>query len=311
MNEFHKPVLLQEIIDILQPKAEKRFIDATLGGGGYTFALLEKGATVLALDVDRDAIEYVVKKALSKGITLKRIDDGELQTQVWQSEALIIVKANFRQIGNIAKTMGFTSVDGIVFDLGVSWHQLETAQRGFSFLKNGPLDMRMDTDLGVKAGDLINTLTKGELYDLFIHLGEEHNAHAIVRSIVRARGVRPIETTQELADIISGAFPKRYSQRNKATKVFQALRIAINDELRSLQSALPQAYSLVRDGGKVTVVSFHSLEDRIVKHAFIKLHQEEGATLILKKPLLPSEAEIDINRRSRSAKLRAIEKTLI
>jgi 16S rRNA (cytosine1402-N4)-methyltransferase len=192
----------------------------------------------------------------------------------------------------------------------VSSHQVDQAERGFSFQKDGPLDMRMDTDQKVQASDLIHILTKGELYELFTKLGEERFARTIIESIIRARQIKKIETTSELAEIITKAVPYKQKGISPATRVFQALRIAVNDELNSLIEALPKARDLLSPKGILAVITFHSLEDRIVKHQFKEWAEQGLGTVITKKPIIPGDEEIEKNKRSRSSKLRVFERKL-
>lgn len=296
MNNYHTPVLLKEVIEYLGVKEDGKYIDGTIGGGGHTIEILKRGGRVLGIDADQDAIEYVQGKfKIGKG--------------------LILVRGNFRNIDQIAHLNNFENIDGILLDLGVSSHQIDTAARGFSFSKAGPLDMRMDQDLAVRAADLINVLTKGELYELFSKLGETNRALAISDGIVRARGVKPITETQELVSIIGEAHGfrgKAISDKIKAeiaAKVFQALRIAVNDELNSLRETLPKAVKLLKSEGRLVVISFHSLEDRIVKETFRELEGKKLGKILTKKVVTPDKLEILSNKRSRSSKLRAFERT--
>ncbi len=294
MNNYHTSVLLQEAIELLQIKAGERYIDGTLGAGGHTIEILKHGGRVLGLDVDQDALEFVNEELRSKNQELR--------------DNLTLVKGNFKDIDKIAKENKSETVDGILLDLGVSSHHFEAPERGFSFQREGPLDMRMDKDLHVKAGDLVNVLTKSELTDLFTKLGEERFTRLIVSRIVEARKVKRIETTAELANIIRRAVPFSKKGINPATKVFQALRIAVNDELNNLIEALPKALTLLESGGRLAVISFHSLEDRIVKRSFLEFEEKGLGSIITKKPLIPTEEEIAANSRSRSSKLRVFEK---
>lgn len=296
MNSFHEPVLLQEVLENLHIASGKKYIDATLGGGGHTFAILKKGGRVLGIDADEDALRYVQEKL--------RI----------YNEQLKVVHGNFLDIGKIAKENGFEKVSGILFDLGISSWQIEKAERGFSFQKSGPLDMRMDSANLVKAEDLVNILSKGELYELFTRLGEEYRAQTIVRGIVSARKVKKIETTEELARIVEESLGMRGGAKTAKgksfanAKVFQALRIAVNDELKNLRVALPQALTLLEKNGRVCVISFHSLEDRIVKQNFLEFARKRFGSIVTKKPITATESERQKNTRSRSAKLRVFEK---
>ena len=246
----------------------------------------------MGIDVDQDAINYIKNKI----------------SNIKNSENLTLARGNFRDIDKIAHLNGFDhvkrgfgKVSGILFDLGVSSYQLETASRGFSFQKEGPLDMRMDKDLGVRAMDLIKILTKGELYEIFSKFGEENRAWAISERIVSTRKMKPIETTKDLVNVIG---------YNSAMKIFQALRIVVNDELNAIEDALPRAVRLLEDDGRLAVISFHSLEDRIVKRAFINFEEKKLGKIITKKPIVPSEEEITRNRRARSAKLRIFERMI-
>src|SRR3989344_2632599 len=284
MNNFHTPVLLKEIIENLRVEKGKKYIDATVGGGGHTFEILRLGGEVLGIDVDKEAIEYTSGRW--------RIESRKRKIE---ERNLTLVRGNFREIDKIAQEKGFEKVNGIIFDLGVSSHQIGSAERGFSFQKEGPLDMRMDQDLAVRASDLVKILTKGELYELFTKFGEESRAGELSRRIVSARRVKPIETTRDLVGIVGYNF---------AAKIFQALRIAVNDELDSLREALQKSLTVVEKGGHILVISFHSLEDRIVKRTFLEFEKSGKGSVITKKPIVPNPEELVKNRRARSAKLR-------
>lgn len=297
MNSFHTPVLLKEIVSGLNVQKNERYIDATIGGGGHSFEILKLGGIVLGIDCDKDAIDYV-----EENWKLEREKYGIPEKN------LTLVKGNFRDLDKIAHLNNFGKVSGIIFDLGVSSYQLGAAQRGFSFQKEGPLDMRMDQDLSLTAKDFIYALTKGELYELFTKLGEESNARKFSDLIVRARGVKPIETTRDLAMIFEKIPSRRVWGINRATKIFQALRIAVNDELNAIREALPKAVDMLEDKGRILAISFHSLEDRIVKRAFIEFEEKNMGKIITKKPVSPTKEEIGVNRRSRSAKLRIFER---
>ena len=288
MNDFHVSVLLKEVVEGLKVENGKKYIDATIGGGGHTVEILKRGGIVLGIDCDQEAIDYVRGR-------IRNYESGI-------RERLILVKGNFRDIDKIAHLNNFDRVSGIIFDLGVSSHQLETSERGFSFQKAGPLDMRMDHELGVRALDLLKMLTKGELYEIFTKFGEENRAWAISEHIVGARKMKPIETTKDLVDIIGSS--RKFGGIHSATKIFQALRIAVNDELNAIEAALPKAVRLLEENGRLAVISFHSLEDRIVKKAFINFKEKKLGAIITKKPIVSSAEEISKNRRARSAKLR-------
>ncbi len=289
MDEYHIPVFEQEVTRFLDVQRGNRYIDATLGGGGHSFEILKRGGSVLGIDVDDEAIAFVKKKFSI-------------------NERLTLVRGNFKDIAEIARLHGFTNVSGVLFDLGVSSYQLDTQDRGFSFKNSGPLDMRMDKSLSVTAEDLVNGLTKEELYELFSKYGEEDFAFAISKSIVGARSIKPITTTGELAAIIAKSVHGGNRDIHPATRAFQALRIVVNDELHSLKTALPQALTILGKKGRIVVISFHSLEDRIVKQAFRKFAKENKGNILTDKPIVPSESEQIANRRSRSAKLRVFEK---
>jgi len=291
---FHKPVLLKEAIEFLNVKAGEKYIDATVGGGGHSEAILKAQGEILGIDCDPEAIKSA-REYLSSACP----------NTSWQ-----LARGNFKDLKEIATANGFVPVAGILFDLGVSSCQLETPKRGFSFNLEGPLDMRMDPDLKVTAADLVNVLGENELAEIFFKFGEERYSRRIARAICCARQVAPIETANKLAEIILRARPRRgrFDRTHPATRCFQALRIAVNDELNNLKRALPQALEILKPGGQLVVLSFHSLEDRIVKN-FLKSAAGEGKLQILtKKPIRPTYEEIEANPRSRSAKLRAGEK---
>lgn len=292
MSDYHTSVLLQEVIDGLRVQKGKKYIDATMGAAGHTEKIIEKGGAVLSIDQDIEAIQYVQQN---------------FQLSISNAQ-LRIVQGNFAHIEQIAKDNGFAQVAGILFDLGVSSHQLDSADRGFSFLQEAPLDMRMSDALSVRAADLVNGLNKGELLELFTKYGEEPFAKRIAQQIIAVRSVQPIETTTELASLVARVYPKGNHKVHPATKVFQALRIAVNDELRSLEIGLAQALSLLEQNGRVAVISFHSLEDRIVKHTFVNWEEKGLGKIITPKPIEPTETEVTENRRSRSSKLRIFEK---
>lgn len=287
MNNYHKSVLLDTALEYLDIKPGKKYIDATLGGTGHTTEILKKGGEVLGIDADEDAIKNAKTKL--------------------KDEKISLVRGNFKDIAEIAHSNNFTNVDGILFDLGVSSHQFDEVQRGFSFRFNAPLDMRMDKSLTVSARDLVNGLTEPELTELFTKLGEERFARRIAHAIVKKRQVAEIATTEDLANLIIAAKPYK-GKIHPATQVFQALRIAVNDELNVLRLALPASFELLGKKGRIVIITFHSLEDRIVKHYFVSLEKEGRGKIITKKPIIPEDLEIQINKRSRSAKLRVIEK---
>jgi len=295
-DEFHIPVLLKETIEYLNIKKRGKYIDATVGGGGHAEAILRGGGDVLGIDCDLEALEYS-RKRLTQACPL-----GAFR---WT-----LVKGNFQNLAEIARKANFEKVDGILFDLGISSHQIETEKRGFSFDSAAELDMRMDFELKVKAADLVNGLNEGELYELFTKLGEEEYSRSIAHAVCSARRIAPIKTCRQLAEIVVKAVPSRakFGRIHPATKVFQALRIAVNDEINNLKDALSQTSDLLNSGGRVAVISFHSLEDGTVKR-FIKLMVDQKKFKFLNlKPITISQEEKLANPRSRSARLRAAEK---
>ena len=288
---FHQPVLLNEAIKLLNIKKERKYIDATVGGGGHAEAVLKTGGRVLGIDWDPEAVRY------AKEYLKKACPDTS-----WK-----ITRGNFANLEEIAKKEGFGKVFGILFDLGVSSYQLKTSERGFSFQKDASLDMRMDPRLAITAADLLKVLSKKQLNVLFTRFAQEKRARAIADAIVRARRIKPIETTKELVDLVTSVYGGKRKIRaiHPATKVFLALRIVVNSELENLKVVLSQALDLLKPNGRLVVISFHESEDRIVKR-FLK--NEKKIQILTKKPITPSEEEIRINPRSRSAKLRAGEK---
>lgn len=310
MTEPHIPVLLQPVIDALLPgdTGADRIIDGTLGAGGHTRALLEAGAkSVLGLDRDPQAI------ALARAALVDYADRVQ------------IVHASYSDMKTQATRLGWDAVDGILLDLGVSSMQLDTPERGFAFMHDGPLDMRFDPTSSMSpASDLVNSLDEGELARIFTWYGEEQHSRRFAQAIVKGR---PYRTTRDLAGVIEAAAPRvprgKRGRRSihPATRIFQALRIVVNDELRTLEHVLPEAVALLRPGGRLAVISFHSLEDRIVKQYFrdvsteiisppgMVLEEKRALVrLINRKPLVADDEEAVRNPRSRSAKLRVVEK---
>lgn len=303
MNAYHIPVMLKEVLSYLDIKPGHWYIDCNLGGGGHTKGILDKGGNVLGIDLDPEAIYEVAK---NYGL---KVDEKEGHLFV-ESKNLVLIQDNFSHLATLTHLTHLTNFSGILFDLGVSTHQLDTPERGFSFNTDAPLDMRMDPKLQVTAADLINGLYEKELAELFWNLGEENFSRPIAKRIVEARLKKKIETTNELAQVILSVRHRTSSDRtHPATRVFQALRIAVNDELNSLKIALPQALKILAPGGKIAVISFHSLEDRIVKDFFRDEQGKGTVKFITKKPVSPTEEEVEENPRSRSGKLRVAEKT--
>lgn len=295
---FHTSVFLKETIDGLKVQKDQKYIDATIGGGGHTAEILKLGGIVLGIDQDPEAIKFV-KHSLSLQIT-----DGKLK----------LVQGNFRNIEKIAKEEGFGKVAGIIVDLGVSSYQIDTGERGFSYQRQGPLDMRMDPKSKIKASDLINLLERRKLYEIFKNLGEERFASAISSGIVQSRRITAIMTTEDLVKVIAKAL--KINERNLtpmkrteiAKRVFQALRMTVNDEISSLKEVLASCPSLLQSSGRLAVISFHSVEDRIAKDSFIDFERRGLGTILTPKPALPSVEETLANRRSKGAKLRIFER---
>ncbi len=296
MSNYHTSVLLEEVVEYLNIKPGEKYIDATLGGGGHSFEILKNGGKVLGIDVDEEALDFVEKKLNTENIKYKN------------GENVTLARGNFRDIDTISKENGFEQVSGILFDFGVSSHQIDDPKRGFSFQKNGPLDMRMDTDLGVTAKDLLNGLHRNELINVFRNFGEERFAHGIATEIVRVRKLQEITTTDQLIEIIHRVMPARLDRTAAAARIFQSLRIIINDELHVIEEALPKALQLLKSEGRIVAISFHSLEDRIVKHSFQTFEKNGWGEIITPHPMTATEEEKARNNRSRSAKLRVFEK---
>lgn len=302
---YHTPVLLQTVLDFTNPKPGDLFIDTTVGGGGHTFEILKRGARILGIDRDPEAIEHVTKKCQMSLSTRNSLKASNVKYQI--GEDLVLAQGNFSNIGQIARANGFNKVDGILFDLGVSSYQLDDAKRGFSFMRDGPLDMRMDPSLAVRAKDIINNFPERRLDEIFKTYGQEKFSRAIAQAICSARQIREVETTGDLAKIVREVYGKKHirGKIDPATKTFQALRIVVNSELLNLEEALPQTEELLKEGGRLVIIGFHSLEDGIVKRFF---KQAQHLKVLTKKPIGPGEEEIFKNPRSRSARLRAAEK---
>lgn len=301
MNKFHQPVLLKETIEYLKVKKNGKYIDATVGGGGHAQAILKLGGKILGVDCDPEALNSAREYLTTACPARRSLDEGGPDPS-WR-----LFRGNFKDLTRIAAENDFSDVDGVLFDLGVSSYQLETPKRGFSFNIQAPLDMRMDPNSKVTAADLVNGLNKNELKKLFQKFGEEKLAGRLAEAIINARRLKPIESCRQLAEIILEVKPKK-GKIHPATRVFQALRIAVNDELNNLKEALPAALEVLKTGGRLVVISFHSGEDRIVKDFFKQKEREGGLIILTKKPTRPTAEEIKENPRSRSAKLRAAEK---
>lgn len=304
MNAPHLSVLYKDIIHALAPRAGGRYIDGTLGAGGHAAGILEASAPdgeLLGLDLDPQALAIARERLSGFG------------------DRAHIVRASYLEMADQARELGWEQVDGIVLDLGVSSMQVDTAERGFSFLQDGPLDMRFDPTLGSSAADLLNSLDEGELADILFRYGEERLSRKIARAIVHNR---PLASTRQLADLVLKTIGKR-ERIHPATRTFQALRIAVNGELDVVESVLPRASELLKSGGRLAVISFHSLEDRIVKtwsrresrdclcppqQPVCTCQHRAQIKEINRKPIEASQEEVAQNSRARSAKLRIVEK---
>ena len=309
MEFKHKSVLLNETIDGLNIKPDGIYVDGTLGGGGHAYEVCrrlgEKGS-IVGIDQDAAAIEAASARLKDFG------------------EKVTIVRSNYCDMKSKLHELGLDKVDGIVLDLGVSSYQLDTAERGFSYREDAPLDMRMDTRQKMTARDIVNDYTEADLYRVIRDYGEDKFAKNIAKHIVQARAVKPVETTAELSEIIRASIPMKFQKKSghPAKRTFQAIRIELNRELDVLRDSLDDMIDLLNPGGRLCIITFHSLEDRIVKSAFRKNEnpctcppdfpvcvcgKKSKGSIITKKPILPSEEELEYNSRSKSAKLRIFE----
>ena len=309
MEFKHKSVLLNETIDGLNIKPDGIYVDGTLGGGGHAYEVCrrlgEKGS-IVGIDQDAAAIEAASARLKDFG------------------EKVTIVRSNYCDMKSKLHELGIDKADGIVLDLGVSSYQLDTAERGFSYREDAPLDMRMDTRQKMTARDIVNDYTEADLYRVIRDYGEDKFAKNIAKHIVQARAVKPVETTAELSEIIRASIPMKFQKKSghPAKRTFQAIRIELNRELDVLRDSLDDMIDLLNPGGRFCIITFHSLEDRIVKSAFRKNEnpctcppdfpvcvcgKKSKGSIITKKPILPSEEELEYNSRSKSAKLRIFE----
>jgi len=305
----HIPVLVKEVIDILEVKADKIYLDCTVGGGGHAWQILDKSSPtgqLIGIDWDKEALR-IAQERLSPF-----------------SDRVILREENFINLKRVLAELQIGGTDAILFDLGVSRYQLADGERGFSFAKDGPLDMRMDPRRPLTAADLLNDLSTRELERLLWNYGEERWAKRIAQAITKTRQERPLQRTSELVDLILETVPKSVKRRiHPATKTFQALRIAVNDELNHLEQALSSALEVLNPGGRICIISYHSLEDRIVKQTFYRwargcicptdwpecgCGQDPLVRLLTKKPIRATMEEINLNPSARSAKLRAVQK---
>jgi len=309
-NLKHIPVLNKEAINFLRPMEGGLYIDATLGLGGHTESILEASgykSTVISFDVDDKTMAMASKR-------LESFKDN-----------ISFVNKNFTTIDHVLSEMGISKVDGILADIGTSSYQLESSGRGFSFLREEPLDMRMDPGLQFTAFDLVNDMNFDELSDLLYRLGEESFSRQITKSIIKYRTTNPIKTSTELSAIVSNSIPRKFHPKriHPATKTFQALRIAVNNELENLKEFIEKGIKLLNPGARIIIISFHSLEDRIVKRSFnyfksscvcpaglpeCRCNKESILKVITKSPVTPSKNEVESNPRSRSSKMRVGEK---
>lgn len=307
---FHEPVMIKEVVESLRCRAGGIYVDGTVGGGGHALEILEQSAPEgMLIGIDRDEEALAAAASRLRGFGRRKI----------------LVKGNYVDIAAILAGLKIKFVDGILLDLGVSSHQLEEPGRGFSFTQEGPLDMRMDSDQGFTAGDLVNKFSESELARIIRDYGEERMAGRIARAIVRKRSRAPITTTTELAAVVRQAVPAAYGRQkiHPATRTFQALRIAVNDELTDLPRAIESGIGVLAEGGRFSIIAFHSLEDRIVKNEFrgregtcicpprlpVCICQRKAVLKVLtKKPLRPGLKELAVNPRARSARLRTAER---
>jgi len=287
----HEPVLVAEVLVLLAPSRGGLFVDCTVGLGGHTQALLEHGAArVLGLDRDPAALERARERLAPFG------------------DRVELVHADYRRLDEILAARHSPPIDGLLADLGVSSMQLDTPGRGFSFRRDEALDMRMDTTEGPTAADALRDVDERTLADLIYRFGEERHSRRVARAVVEARARQAIETTGQLADLVRRAIPRKgYSRIDPATRTFQAIRIWVNRELEGLDTFLASAARNLSAGGRLSVITFHSLEDRIVKHTLRALQAEGGLKILTKRPVVPTDAEIARNPRARSSKLRAAE----
>lgn len=306
MEFRHYSVMLNECIEGLAVKPDGIYADGTAGGAGHSSEIAKRLTTGKLLALDRDPV--AVKTATER---------------LQKYPAAVVIQANFSEIQRVCVEQGVDKLDGMMLDLGVSSYQLDAAERGFSYRQDAPLDMRM-SQAGVSAKDIVNTYSVSELNRIIRDYGEEKYSYQIAKNIVKAREDKPLETTMELADIIKSSMPAAARrEKNPCKRTFQAIRIAVNSELESLSEGLQAAFEMLAPGGRLVVITFHSLEDRIVKQAFAGwcqgcicppdfpvcvCHQKPKAKLINKKPILPSEEELAVNSRSQSSKLRILEK---
>ena len=296
-EKLHIPVMLREVIDYLNPGPGKIIVDATLGTGGHSFEILKRitpGGKLIGIDRDEDSL----------AICRKRLSEF--------SSSCEFVHGNFVDLDQILEKLGIDKVDGIVFDLGISTYQLKDPERGFSFQQEGPLDMRLDKSSYISAYDLVNNLNESEISNMLWSFGEERWHNRIARLLVEERRNQPISTTTQLAALVMRAIPYRYRKGyyriHPATRTFQAVRIAVNRELEILETAVKKAVAILGKKAKICVISFHSLEDRVIKHTFRALKADGLIDIVTAKPLTPAPSEVIANPSSRSSKFRVAER---
>lgn len=292
---MHQPVMLEEVISSLNLKPGDIALDGTIGGGGHAIEILkriEPGGLLIGLDADASAVKISEERLKSFGRSVR------------------IVNENFRNMDAVLSGEGIGKVDAVLLDVGISSFHLEDGSRGFSIQRDGPLDMRMDPRIALSARDIVNRCRENDLSDMIMKFGQERFHRRIARRIAEERVKRPIETTGELKEVIYRAVGGRrgYMKIDPATRTFQAIRIVVNDELGALEEGIAKAVSLLKPGGRICVISFHSLEDRIVKNSFRDYSSRGSLKVITKKPLRPTDAETASNPRARSARLRAAER---
>ena len=288
---YHEPVLLSETLSNIKVVQDGKYIDCTLGDGGHTIEILKNGGRVLGIDYNESSLFRATKRIANKGL----------------SKNFLGILGNFKDINILAVKNGFNNTNGILYDLGYSSTQLEESM-GVSFIKDQPLDMRLDKTLGVTAADLVNSLAEREIAKLFFEYGDEKYSRRFAKAIVDARNLKKFQTTKQLADLIASEAPPGYEHNriHPATRVFQALRIAVNDEIENLKISLPLAAQLLLPGGRILVITFHSLEDKVVKDFGRDVRSLIKS--VYKKPIIPSFEEVEKNNRARSAKIRVFEK---
>jgi 16S rRNA (cytosine1402-N4)-methyltransferase len=297
IEKLHVPVMLQEVLDFLKPQPGQVIVDATLGTGGHALEILRRiipGGRLVGIDRDENSLA-ICKERLAEF-----------------KDSVDFVHANFADLDQVLEKLGIKEIDGIIFDLGISSYQLADAARGFSFQEEGPLDMRLDKSSYISAYDLVNNLNENEISQLLWNFGQERWHNRIAHLLVQERRNEPISTTKQLANLVMRAIPQRYRRSyyriHPATRTFQAVRIAVNRELEILESTVKKAVDILRKPARICVISFHSLEDRAIKHTFRALKAEGLINIVTAKPLTPGPRELEANPSSRSSKFRVAER---